>query len=580
VEPRGAARAVFLVEANAAERLDSSRKTLLANPRAGAFLPLLPRPACDRTLRNGIMQMTARTLPLLAILLGAQLASSQTLRPIQVRTPKGVLEGVVSADNRIRSFKGIPFAAPPVGALRWQAPQPVSAWTGVKKAAEFGSHCMQSVAYDDMIFRDAGPSEDCLTLNVWAPESAFAKKAPKRVKLPVMFWIYGGGFGGGGSSERRQDGENLAAKGVIVVSCNYRLGIFGFFVHPDAAKESAHNSVGNYGLLDQLAALQWVHDNIALFGGDPANVTIFGESAGSLSVSGLTASPLAKGLFQRAIGESGAFFRMGIGPRPRTQAEQEDVKFAQAAFGKTSLDELRALPADQLLQASHAKHMWFIPDVDGWYFPESMEAIYAAGKQNRVALLAGWNTDEGNARSFFRDQPATAETFISKARARFKDDADAFLKVFPAGTDAEAKRSAADLAGDDFIAFGTWKWIEEHSKTPDVPVYRYHFEKNLPLPEPAAPHAGEIEYVFQVLDAKNLPWTPEDHQVSELMANYWTNFAKTGDPNGPGLPKWPVYRAADGFPVMHLNANAQAGPDDRRARYLFLDSHGDSPVRP
>jgi para-nitrobenzyl esterase len=508
---------------------------------------------------------------LLATLVAIHPASSQEARPVKVRTPKGIVEASVGAGGAVRSFKGIPFAAPPVGALRWRVPQPAPAWSGVRKATEFGARCYQSNEFGDMIFRDNGPSEDCLYLNIWAPEAALAGKAPEKVRLPVMFWIYGGGFAGGSSSEPRQDGSKLATKGVMVVSCNYRLGIFGYFAHPDAARESGHNSTGNYGLLDQLAALQWVHDNIALFGGDPANVTIFGESAGSLSVNGLTASPLAKGLFQRAIGESGAFFRAGIGPRPRAEAEKADLKLAQAAFGTTSFEKLRALPARQVLQGARKVRGLFIPDVDGWFFPETVEAIYAAGKQNRVALLAGFNADESNYRAFLGDLPPTAKNFAARARERFGKKADLFLKLFPGNTDSAAQHSARDIAGDDFIAFGTWKWIEQHTKTPGVPVYRYFFEQNLPLPEPAAPHAGEIEYVFLTLDSRKLPWRPEDRKVSELMANYWTNFAKTGNPNGPGLPVWQVHRAQDGYQVMHLSAQPKAAPDARRERYLFQD---------
>jgi para-nitrobenzyl esterase len=519
--------------------------------------------------------MNRYSLASLIVLLAAHALSGQQPRPVQVRTPNGVLEGEIAADGAVRSFKGIPFAAPPVGALRWRAPQPAPPWTGVRKAVEFGPRCTQDRVYDDMVFRDAGPSEDCLTLNVWAPEAAFAGKAPEAVKLPVMFWIYGGGYSAGGTSEARQDGANLSTKGVVVVSCNYRLGIFGFFALPEAARESGHNSAGNYGLLDQLAALRWVRDNIARFGGDPANVTIFGESAGSFSVSGLVMSPLAKGLFQRAIGESGAMFGPGREPLPRAQAEAEDVQFAQTALGTASLEKLRSLPAAQVQQAARFGHGNFTAIVDGWYLPEPVAAIYAAGKQNPVALLAGWNADEADAartRNFFGGMRPTAENFIARARQRFGDKAGAFLKLYPAATDAEAQRSARDFAGDDFIALGTWKWIELHTKTPGIAVFRYRFEQNLPLPAPAAPHAGEIEYVFGMLSAKNLPWTAEDRQVSGILATYWSNFARTGDPNGAGLPRWPVYRASDGYQVMHLKPDSVAAPDERRGRYLFLDS--------
>jgi len=515
--------------------------------------------------------MTRHSLAIFAVLLGAHAASGQQPRPVQVRTPNGILEGQVAAGTGVRSFKGIPFAAPPVGALRWKAPQPALPWTGVRQAVEFGARCRQDRIWDDMIFRDPGPSEDCLTLNVWAPEEAFAAKTPEAAKLPVMFWIFGGGFMAGGTSEARQDGGNLAPKGVVVVSCNYRLGVFGFFTHPEAAKESEHGSSGNYGLLDQVAALQWVHDNIARFGGDPANVTVFGESAGSFSVSGLVMSPLAKGLFGRAIGESGAMLSSRQ-PLPRAQAEADNLGFAQEAFGTTSLDKLRSLPADQVQQAAREKPGRFEPVVDGWYLPEPVRAIYAGGKQNQVALLAGWNTDEALASQFFGPMRPTRENFATIASRRFGARATEFLRLYPGTTDAEVQRSAADAAGDDFIALGTWKWIELHTKTPGVPVYRYHFEQRLPSTPPAANHSGEIEYVFRALASKNLPFTDEDRQVSEWMATYWTNFARTGDPNGAGLPKWPVYREADGFPVMHLNASPTAAPDERRGRYLFLDS--------
>jgi para-nitrobenzyl esterase len=522
------------------------------------------------------MQQRRRSAILFAALLGASALPAQPpLRTVEARTANGAVQGVVSADNRVRTFKGIPFAAPPVGALRWNAPQPAASWTGVRRSVDYGPRCMQGRIYNDMVFNDAGPSEDCLYLNLWMPEAAYDGRAPERIKLPVMVWIFGGGFQAGSTSEPRQDAGNLSKKGVMVVSFNYRLGVFGYFSHPELARESGRNASGNYGLLDQVAALQWVHENIARFGGDPDNVTIFGESAGSLSVSALMASPLARGLFQRAIGESGAFFGPTMPLKPHADTEQANAKWAEAAFGATSIEKLRALPADQLLQAAlKAGQMRFTPNIDGYYLTESVAAAFAAGKQARVPLLAGWNLDEGSYRTFFAGQPPTAGNYAARARAQFGDQAAAFLKVYAAGTDAEAKRAAADFAGDQFIAFSTWKWIDAHLKTGTAPVYRYHFEQTLPPegPEATAPHAAEIEYVFTVLSSRRLPWRPEDRQVSDRMAAWWTNFAKTGDPNGADLPKWPPYRAEDGYQVMHIAADAHAAPDTQRARYEFYEN--------
>jgi para-nitrobenzyl esterase len=510
---------------------------------------------------------------LLALLMGTQTGYAQQLRTVQVRTANGVVEGVVSPDGKVRTFKGIPYAAPPVGALRWKAPQPAPSWTGVRKSVDYAPRAMQGRIYDDMVFHDNGPSEDCLYLNLWMPES------PAPAKLPVMVWIHGGGFVAGSSSEPRQDAGNLSKKGVLVVSLNYRMGVFGFLALPALSKESGHNASGNYGLMDQVAALQWVRQNIAAFGGDPGNVTIFGESAGSMSVSALMASPLARGLFHRAIGESGAF----VGFRPslpsRDHGEKAGVKFAESAFGTASIEALRAVPAQKLLEAA-LKQPWgtFAQIIDGEFFPEDCASIYAAGRQSHIPLLAGWNRDEGGFESFFGGDQPTVGNYVARARTRFGRNADEFLKLYPATTDAQARRSAADLAGDDFIAYGTWKWIELQLKTGGSPVYRYEFDQTLPLPadakpgtEPRAPHASDIEYVFQMLSSKNLPWRPEDYAVSELMASYWTNFAKTGNPNGPGLPTWPEYSAKDDYQVMHLTAQPSAAPDAHRARYEFLD---------
>jgi para-nitrobenzyl esterase len=498
----------------------------------------------------------------------------------QVRTQSGIVEGTTSADSKIHVFKGIPFAAPPVGKLRWQPPQPVDSWTGIRKATAFGPRCMQGPIYKDMVFRDSGPSEDCLYLNVWTPA------ATANAQLPVMVWIFGGGFQAGAVSEPRQDGENLAHKGVVVVSMNYRLGVFGFFSHPELTKESPHHASGNYGLLDQAAALNWVHKNIAAFGGDPGKVTIFGESAGSISVSAQMASPLSKGLVRRAIGESGAVFMLTPRMPPLSETEKTGTKFA-ASLGATSLEALRAKSADEILQAALKQGnevFRFWPNVDGYFFPESPSAIYTTGKQAHVPLLAGWNTDEQSSGRLLGKSEPTTENYASKIRSEFGNDADDVLKVYPGKDTQEVKTSARDLAGDEFIAYSTWKWLDMQLSTGGSPVYRYHFEQAPPMhageASRGAYHSADIEYVFETLDSKQLPWTAEDRKLSDMISSYWTNFAKTGDPNGAGLPQWPGYRSPE-YEVMHLHSGkteaAQsspepyAAPDKVRARYQTLD---------
>jgi para-nitrobenzyl esterase len=504
-------------------------------------------------------------------MLAVPLASFGASSALQVKTSSGVVEG--KEDGTVQAFLGIPYAAPPVGDLRWKPPGPAANWTGVRKATEFGAHCMQGKVFGDMNFRDAGGSEDCLSLNVWVPAK------PSGAKLPVMIWIYGGGFVAGTTSEARQDGTTLAKQGVIVVSMNYRLGVFGFFVHPELAKESGHNAAGNYGLLDQVAALQWVHDNIAAFGGDPGNVTIFGESAGSFSVSGLMASPLAKGLFQKAIGESG-----GAGERPDPEADEKsreakDSKLASSALGVQTLAELRAVPAEKLLNAffkpGGENNFAFGPDVDGYFLPEPTPAIFSAGKQNDVPLLAGWNHDEGSFEIAFNPKKPTVESMKETAQKEFGAKADEFLRLYPATTDAQALRSMEDFAGDRFIAWSTWWWIEAQSKIGKQPIYRFRFDLGPPAdpkgPQLGAYHSSEIEYVFGQLDSKaGIAWRPEDRQLSAEMQKYWANFARSGDPNGPGLPVWPRYSAADGWQLTFLDAKSGAHKDDLRQRYLFL----------
>lgn len=511
-----------------------------------------------------------------ALLVVSLIPAAYASNPLQVKTDKGKVEGVFTTDKQVRSFKGIPYAAPPVGDLRWQAPHPAAKWKGVRPAKEFGSHCIQSSSYSDMVFHDPGPSEDCLTLNVWAPANA------KPGSLPVMVWIYGGGYTGGSTSEGRQDGQFLAHRNVVIVSMNYRLGIFGFFVHPELTVESPHHASGNYGLLDQTAALQWVKSNIGGFGGDPSNVTIFGESAGSFAVSSQMASPLARGLFSKAIGESGgAFYSGGLQYDSRESLEERNVAFAQAAFNTSKLADLRKLPVDTILQAVQAKTTpippRFGPDVDGYFLPDSVPNIYAAGHQAHIPLLAGWNADEARGSILLSKTPTTIDTFTATAQTQFGDRANDFLAVYPDTTDAEAITSAGDFASDRFIVFSTWRWLEAQVNTGQSPVYRYRLDLGSPGDKfhPAsigAFHSDDIEYVFGTLDSRQeATWRPEDRKLSDQIGAYWTNFARTGDPNATGLPIWPTYNANTQWQVMHLDTISMAKPDANRARYLFLD---------
>jgi para-nitrobenzyl esterase len=516
------------------------------------------------------------------MLMGMTLAAAGTAAAqVQVKTGGGIVEGTTGSDPRIRAFRGIPFAAPPVGDLRWKAPRPAAPWQGVRKATEFGSRCMQGAMFSDMIFRDQ-PSEDCLYLNVWTPAASPGDR------LPVLFWIHGGGFQAGSGSEPRQDGEHLAGKKVVVVNANHRLGVFGFLAHPELTQEWDRRASGNYGLLDMIAALEWVQKNIAAFGGDPKNVTIFGESAGSFAVSALMASPPARGLFQKAIGESGAFFTIGnqgLATRSLTAAEAAGAKFGEG-IGAPSLAALRGKPAADVLQAA-LKQAWFAPIIDGYVLPKEVKDIYAAGDQVHVPLLAGWNADEIRAGVVLSKTKPTAQGFSEQAKSRFGPSADEALKAYPAATDEQAVESAAALASDLFIGYATWKWIEMHATTGGSRTFRYSFDRKIPiapdtkvngLPATAndigARHAGEIEYVFGTLDSvPKVSWQAEDRKLSDVMMSYWTNFARSGDPNGPGLPKWPAYAPKGDSQVMHLDTDVRAGSDPFRSRYEFLDAY-------
>jgi para-nitrobenzyl esterase len=492
------------------------------------------------------------------------MSSSVQADPLIVKTDQGKVHGKTINNGRVRAFLGLPYAAAPVGNLRWKAPEPPAKWKGTRQAANYGAHCMQGHVFADMIFQDAGESEDCLTLNIFTPADANGSS-----KLPVMFWIHGGGYSAGSASEPRHNGDFLPLKGVVLVTINYRLGVFGFLATADLAKE-ANGAAGNYGLMDIVAALEWVHANIAKFGGDAGNVTIFGESAGSFAVSTLMAAAPAQGLFQKAIGESGGALSLGapdtLSLDDRERREQDWV----ATLGVSTLAELRALPAQTIAEAAGKRGApGFSPVIDGKLLTEPVAATYAAGRQAHVPLLAGWNRDEqfglGNGMSAAKWKEFAAQTFAEHAAE--------FLTLYPGDTDEQAVRSAIDYGSDAFIAFSTWKWIDAQTRTGGAPVYRYHLELAAPPskfhPGWFAFHSDDIEYVFGTLDTRpGAEWRPEDRKLSDQMMEYWTNFAKTGDPNGPGFPVWPRFDK-DGA-ILHLDSEITSGPETTRARYEFL----------
>ncbi len=500
-----------------------------------------------------------------------QSVASKNKNKQEVKTEYGFIKGTIESSG-VYAFKGIPFAAPPTGELRWKEPQHVKSWKGIKNADEFGFKPMQLPLFSDMRFRSKSMSEDCLYLNVWSPSNYNSSK------FPVLVYFYGGGFAAGDGSELRYDGEGMAKKGIVAVTVNYRLGIFGFFTHPELTKESLHKASGNYGLLDQSAALKWVKRNIAAFGGDPERVTIAGESAGSMSVSAQMASSLARNLFSGAIGESGSM--LGITPMVSLpEAEQNGAKFMSVASVNT-LAELRKIPAGQLLDlVSQFKTFGFGPIVDGYFFSKSPREIYATGLQADVPLLAGWNSAEVNYTSLLGKEETTVENYKNVVSKLYGEHAEEFLKLYPATNNEEVIRAATDLASDRFIAYSTWKWIDLHSKTNGKAVYRYLYTHLLPLKDSinksgyrGAPHASEIEYAMGNLSSsKAYNWNADDYKVSEIMMSYFANFIKTGNPNGDGLPKW--FGLQSSIPkVMILDVNAHSEPEKNAKRYALMDS--------
>lgn len=519
-------------------------------------------------------------------------AQGRNAFPVQLTIANGIIEGNYDTHTGIQKYFGVPFAKPPVGNLRWKDPQPVDNWKGVKQTKQFGPRPVQADVFGDMDSRSDGVNEDCLYLNVWTPALRNTKG------LPVLVYFYGGGYVAGDASEPRYDGEAMAKQGIVVVSCNYRLGIFGFLAHPELRAESPHKSSGNYGLLDQVAALQWVQKNIAAFGGDPKKVTIAGESAGSISVSYQMASPLAKNLIAGAIGESGAGINPTLSPVTLTEAEKTGAEFAAKA-GYPTLAKLRALSTREVYEIyNESKRFGFPVVLDGYFLPKTIPQIFNAKQQAQVPLLLGWNSAEIPGAAFMYGQPFKEENYVARVKAEYPNDFNEVLKLYPHASDTEIEMSATQLASDRFIAYSTWKWFDLHRNNSEQPVYRYLYSKlrppladasltaglaggtvqadpNAPKPPAAlgAPHACEIEYCMGNLPlVKQYAWTADDFKVSETMFSYFANFIKTGNPNGNKLPEWPAAKKGDSTPpVMVIDTQSKATKAANDARYDFLD---------
>ena len=513
-------------------------------------------------------------LAAVAALIAQQAAAGDPI----VTVDSGKLQGVTEAGaSPVRIFRGVPFAAPPVADLRWREPQPVAHWSGIRQATEFGPRCMQQPLFSDMMFRSPATSEDCLYLNVWTPTKL--DRSPPH-KLPVLLYVYGGGFVAGDSSEKRYDGAALARRGIVVVTMNYRLGAFGFFAHPALTAESPHHASGNYGLLDQVAALAWVKRNIGAFGGNPNHITIGGESAGSISVSALMASPLSRGEIAGAIGESGAMMQK-LTPPALAEAEAKGAAFAQS-IGAPALAALRAVPADKLLEAQGAaKDMPFDAVIDGYFLTEPPALTFRAGKAAHVPLLVGSNSQEAPGSAVFGDGTPTVAKYRAALTRVLGDKAHAVFALYPARTDADVLPVATALASDDFLGAPTWKWFDLQRRTA-APTYYYYFTRvrprsvadtsGNPLPWGAV-HSAEIEYALGNLDANPLyVWTDKDRKVSRTMSAYFANFIKTGNPNSGGLPTWPrASLNASKIRRQVIDVESYSAPFPEQRRYVAAE---------
>jgi len=508
-----------------------------------------------------------------SVAMAAGCAQAQVPAAHPVLTGAGLVEGAAPDAQGVTAYKGIPYAAAPVGALRWRPPQPPLPWAGVRQATSFGPACWAAAPPGPA--RPGLPqSEDCLTVNVWAPQ------AGGDAKKPVMVWVHGGGFAFGSSSEPRYDGSRLAARGVVVVTLNYRLGVFGFLAHPSLDAE--HPGSGAFGLQDQVAALRWVKGNVGAFGGDPGNVTLFGESAGAHAVGLLMTSPQAAGLFQKAIVQSGAFWDSTRGSIITHAEVLEQGKALAARLGGGDVARLRAIPADQLNAAtawdfkSDPSGTAFAPSLDGHLLPDSPAAAFGRGAQRDVPLLGGWNAVEDLPFRALALPHATPQEFEAAAAKMFGDGRmTEFRALYPARDPAETLVSANILVGDVVISEQTWQVLGLQRRAGHAPVFAYQFSYTSPY-SPIASHVADVPFVFGNFTpqffAPQAPAPGEaDRRMSDLMMSYWTNFAVQGDPNGPGLPSWPGYEGP-GSTVMHLRADAVAGPESGTDRLRFIAS--------
>jgi para-nitrobenzyl esterase len=531
------------------------------------------------------------TLLSFAITIMMNLNAQNNSFPVQAKTENGIIEGNYNTHTGIQTYFGVPFAKPPVGELRWKAPHPLDNWKGVKETKSFGPRPMQTMVFGDMKSRSEGVSEDCLYLNIWTPTTRNMKN------LPVLVYFYGGGNVAGDASEYRYDGESMAKKGMVVVTTNYRLNVFGNLAHPELSMESPYKASGNYGQLDQNMALQWVQKNIKVFGGDPKKVTIAGESAGSIGVSAQMASPLSKNLIAGAIGESGAAIHPTMAPITLEEAEKQGKEFLEKA-GFKNIEEFRKLPTRDIYEIYNKSQRFGFPMViDGYFLPKSLPKIFEDKEQAQVPLLVGWNSAEIPGMAFTQG-PYSKENYMAKVKEAYPEKHAEVLKLYPGGSEKEIERSATDLASDRFIAYSTWKWFDLHRKNSDQPVYRYLYSKKRPplrdgnltsglaggtvkkdagtptMPKPiGAPHAAEIEYAMGNLHlVDDYAWTDNDFKTSETMLNFFANFVKTGNPNGENLPKWPSVEANNTNPsVMVIDTESGSKDAENDARYLFLD---------